>query len=111
MLDTQKGFTLFVFRSDLGDSTNGGQSSKTDMLRVIDNTDGEVGLPGIVDTEGHEDVTMQLIIRDVGFARFPIIAPMDYDSGKHYMFGGNFAWTSDSRLTGGPIKIFDRHEG
>ena len=33
------------------------------------------------------------------------------DSDKHYMFGGNFAYTSDSRFPSkAPIKIFDRVE-
>ncbi len=106
-----KGYLLFVYKSGDTDCTNGGVSSRHRMIRVVDRTNGELPLPEIVDLEGEEDCTMELRIRDVGFARYPIIVPLDYDD-KHYMFGGNFAWTSDSRMpTDGPVKIFDRYEG
>jgi len=107
-MSNKKGFLVDVFSND-SDSTNGGISGRNKRLMVIGSCD-DFDLPEIFNYEDGDDNVMKLVMRDVGFNRFPIIVPLDYDE-KHYMFGGNFGWTSDSRFEGSPIKIFDRHEG
>lgn len=101
----QKGFLLFVYRNG-SDCTNRGISSKTDTVNV---TSSEVELPEIFKVS--EDEHMKLIMRNVG-TPFPILVPKDAGpDGSPYMFGGNFAYTSDSRFPfDAPVKIFDRKE-
>jgi len=65
--------------------------------------------------EATEDMpALRLETRDVGFARFPVLVPVDCPKdGRQgpYMFGGNFVYTSDSRFPSDtPIKVFDRRE-
>ena len=108
MSNTKKGFSVSVY-TDGSDCTNGGISARHKTLMVVGKCD-EFDMPQIFNFEDGDDNVMELRMRDVGFARFPIIVPLDYDE-KQYMFGGNFGWTSDSRFKGSPIKIFDRYEG
>ena len=90
-------------RSDTADSTNGGVSSRYHSVVLVGND-----VEGPFEAEGKENV-LQLIYR----ARHKdfIAAPLDDGQGRHYMFGGNFLYTSDSRFpVSHPVKIFDRLE-
>lgn len=119
---------LTVLRNSLGDCTFGGISSKATQLYLV----------GIKE-EGSKEVTyMENLLKEekklyIGYSsencthvilikrklfgqEADYIVPLDlYKSGKWYMAGGNFAYTSDSRfseITGHryPLPIFDRVE-
>lgn len=109
------GLLLNVYRNDLGDCTAGGVSSKVSTVCVV-NVEGPFEpsdkFPGV------ELVDERL----VGGRPYPKLVPIDLvNSGKWFMFGGNYAGTSDSRfaeaiekITGvrsGILPIHDRVEG
>ena len=110
------GMIFSVYKSGRGDSTNGGVSSYVESLTVVGDD-----VPEIFD-EAYDRPTVKLVIRNVCGTSFPIIVPADSTEAggtERYMFGGNFAWTSDSRVsrwleergfTNAPVKIFDRQE-
>lgn len=98
------GLLCTVYRpSNMADCTNGGVSGRYHAVVLVGND-----VEGPFEIEGRENV-LQLIYR----ARHKdfIAAPLEYGKGKHYMFGGNFLYTSDSRWpVSYPVKIFDRLE-
>ena len=100
----EKGLLCSVYRpGNMGDCTNGGVSSRYHALILVGKD-----VPGVFETEGRESV-VRLIYREK-WGDF-IAAPLDYGKGRHYMFGGNFLYTSDSRFpVSHPIKIHDRLE-
>lgn len=104
------GLMCEVYRSGSQDTTNGGVSEGVDHVVVVSD---EFPLPEIFSPRPGMPA-MRLEMRDVGFARFPVLVPLDCArDGRQgrYMFGGNFVWTSDSRWPfSGPVKIFDRAE-
>ena len=104
-----KGFIANVFRNiEFGDCTNGGLTARTSSIILTSN---DIELPKIFDIEPRKDVHMEMRMRTAAGSTFPIVVPLDYDD-KWYMFGGNFAWCSDSRWPfAWPVKIFVRHEG
>ena len=104
-----KGFMANVFRNNsFGDTTNGGITSRTDSIIL---TGRGIELPEIFEIEPRKDSHMELRWRTAAGSTFPIVVPLDYND-RWYMFGGNFAWCSDSRWPfDWPVKIFDRHEG
>jgi len=103
-----KGLLCFVYiNKRCGDSTNGGISSKYAELVLTDgNTDNMV--------EGcfSPDVDNVIYLYHRKHYNDFIAAPKDYgQNGPHYMFGGNFLYSSDSRFPlAHPVKIFDRQE-
>jgi len=110
------GMNFSVYRNGRGDTTNGGVSSYHESLNVC-----AEGIAEIFDAT-YDTPAVALVIRNVCNTAFPIIVPIDSTEAggtERYMFGGNFAWTSDSRVsewleergfTNAPIKIFDRQE-
>lgn len=109
------GLIVSVFRSDLGDCTNGGISSTTNKLTLV-NVEGPFkpsdDAPAAVLVKGPT-----LDPKDINV----VVKPLDYKK-KWYMFGGNFAHTSDSRFheavaqiagvrINAAVKIHDRNEG
>lgn len=100
-----KGMILEVYRSSrLGDCTNGGISAKAGEVVVVG-----PGVPPIFDPR---DRPIVVIDERMGY-RF--LRPIDDCPKTHagWMFGGNFAWTSDSRfreLSEQPLPIHDRKE-
>ena len=100
----EKGLLCTVYRpSNMADCTNGGVSSRYHAVVLVGND-----VEGPFEAEGRENV-LQLIYREK-WGDF-IAVPLDYGKGKHYMFGGNFLYTSDSRFpVSHPVKIFDRRE-
>jgi hypothetical protein len=108
-----KGLMVHVLRSArLGDCTNGGVSSKVDAVVLVG--------PGIDPVfEAREDMPALYLGEYMGRK---IVTPEPLNgralggvSGKWWMFGGNFIYSSDSRfacLTPGayPIPVYDRYE-
>lgn len=106
------GMTLSVYRDHLGDCTNGGLSSKATRICVI-NVDGpfnpSADVPAFRLVEG-------------AFKGQVVLVPADQPEGLiGPMFGGNMAYTSDSRFSAkireltdsnfyGAVPIHDRFE-
>ena len=108
----EKGLLISVYKSPLGDSTNKGLSSKFDSLLLVG--DGIENGPFETSDEkdfafgGKDYLVCEYRERYDDFIATPKSLK---DSGKWTMFGGNFAYTSDSRFPGKhPIKIHDRVE-
>ena len=102
----EKGLSVSIYKFPLGDCTNSGLSSKFDSLLLV----GDGIKNGPFETSDAKDyLVCEYRERSDDFIATPKSIK---DSGKWAMFGGNFAYTSDSRFpTGSPIKIFDRIEG
>lgn len=102
-----QGLMVFIYKHGPTDCTAKGISSRHESVIMISDT---YDVPEIFEAE--EDRTMKLITRSVIGKSFPILVPLDAkENGNPYMFGGNFAYTSDSRFPhDAPIKIFDRDE-
>lgn len=107
------GLLISVYKnSEFGDCTNGGVSSKTNKLCVV-NVEGPF--------EPSEDApAVKLLSGPYDTAR---LVPVEIlESEKHFMFGGNYGSTSDSRFNRAVsdvmgydmmidiVKIFDRVE-
>lgn len=102
-----KGILTHVLRSSLGDCTNNGLSSKEDSIVLV----GE-GIREQWETENRKDY---LVLEKVSFRGETILKAVPAslkDSGKMYMFGGNYCVCSKSNgnITDHPIKIHDRVE-
>lgn len=104
------GMLANVYRWDLGDCTNGGASSKARAICIV-NASGP--------WEPSSENPAFILAR--GPSGDPVLKPAAGGEGVGPMFGGNFAYTSDSRLgeavqemTGhrswGALPIFDRYE-
>lgn len=92
------GMTLSVYRDHLGDCTNGGLSSKATRICVI-NVDGpfvpSADMPAFRLVEG-------------AFKGQVVLVPVDQPEGLiGPMFGGNMAYTSDSRFSAKVRKLTD----
>jgi len=105
----KKGMIVDVYRANGHDCSMGGISSKHEAITITG--------PGIPEIEEPSEKYPEMIFEpnanrvDGNLALYP---PDSYSEGKRvkwYMFGGNFAWSSDSRFPSAqPIKIHDRHE-
>ena len=100
--------TAVVFRSNLGDCTNGGISSTRNTLYILSEIKGP---------SEPEDIRECVYIewRNVCGEEYIDCKPA-YCSRRWYMAGGNFLYTSDSRFrevteSKYPISIHDRYEG
>lgn len=105
--DVQRCLTAEVFRSGLGDCTNGGISAERRELYILD-SDGPF--------EPSDIRECVIVERKMILGHEHINAKPVYCQNKWYMMGGNFLYTSDSRFreyTGlsYPIPIHDRYEG
>lgn len=121
-----RGILVYVLRNAaLADCTNGGESSRFDrftLVGVIEETLGELSpARPIADAPHYPTKNAPPVVavhRHVGGTedggRYWTIYPAD-DEGRPdragRMFGGNFAYSSDSRFPGRyPISIYDRKE-
>ena len=107
-----KGLITEIFENKAhGNCSNHGLSSKVDKV-VITSEDFEIDEVFEV-TEDMPEVV--IIKRERNSFKDVIAVPRELlESGKHYMFGGSFIYTSDSRfaeISSSPIKLFDRVEG
>ena len=107
-----KGLIAEIFENKAhGNCSNHGLSSKVSQV-VITSEDFDIDEL----FEATEDMPEVVIIKRERNPFKDIIAvPREVlESGKHYMFGGSFIYTSDSRfgeISSSPIKLFDRVEG
>lgn len=104
-----KKLTIFVFRNGNTDCTNGGISSKRDMLTMVVYADGETPNPA--------DGDLMLVRRVLWGKRYDYLSPItEVEKGNvGWMMGGNFGYTSDSRFeeyteSAQPLPIHDRQE-
>ena len=100
-----KGLSVFVYRNTLGDCTNNGISCKQDRLILVGPGCGEV-------FEGDETNTIVVKTKIFSGKSYTYAEPAEQPKGMAGpMFGGNFAFTSDSRMPNhAPIPIHDRFE-
>lgn len=103
-----KGLSVYVYRENaLGDSTNGGISSKHDRLILVGS-----GIPEIF--EADEDTpAVKLVKRFIGGREYIHAEPVEWKGEGEIkgIFGGNFIYTSDSRFPSDyPIPLHDRQE-
>lgn len=106
-----KGLSVSIFKNaELGMSSNGGMSSichsctiVSDDFEIVELFEATVESPAVV-----------IMRRDSNPFKDVIAVPRSIlESGEHYMFGGSFIYTSDSRfseISKQPIKLFDRVE-
>ena len=114
-----KGLLCDVFRCALGDCTNCGVSSKHNSV-ILSNVapDARVfevheGCPELVLCPGLGDQKYRAVPRDFFDPEVPFRPDGRPNLVKWAMFGGNFVYTSDSRLreiTPYPIPVHDRFE-
>jgi len=107
-----KGLSVSIYENkEHGNSSNHGISKYCDSV-IITSEDFEIDEVFEV-TENSPEV---VIIKREGRMYQDVIAVprVVLESGKHYMFGGSFIYSSDSRfnaISKLPIKLFDRVEG
>lgn len=102
----ERGMLMFVYRTEGRDTTAGGVTYMHDKVVLVGK-----GVPQIA-TPSKDAPAVYLDERDGRYD--PIARPVDMKQGGTYMFGGNFIYTSDSRMSsingGHPIKVHDRFE-
>ena len=104
-----KGIIISVYRDARGgDCTNGGQSSQVKQFTLIGNGIAEI-------FEANETAPAIRIVNHPTVKGYQFLVPQTLiDSGKWTMMGGNFGWSSDSRIGrvfgGRPMPIHDRVE-
>ncbi len=107
------GLLINVYRNQtMGDCTNKGVSSEFDTF-CVSNVEGPFE---------PSDECPELLLREGPYKTVRLIPAYLYNSHIHYMFGGNYGATSDSRfgqaidkitgnrMSGDIVKIFDRVE-
>lgn len=99
-----------VYRSNMGDSTNGGISSKYDRLLLVCD-EGFI----TIDEDDMPENLVKIVTRNLFGREYKHIEPVKRpDADKvGYMSGGNLAYTSDSRfrrMSEYPLSIHDRQE-
>lgn len=104
-----RGLRISVYRdADGTDCTNGGISSRFARLTLIG-----AGIPEIFDVDD-DAPAVTMITRNIGGREYKHLVPCDENAKPlpgWYMFGGNFAKTSDSRFPHPyPLAIHDRQE-
>lgn len=107
-----------MFDKQGGDTTNGGVTSPkrgfTQLIMIGETVNGFC----MVDEGPYKGYPLVRLVTKHGI---PKLIPVELD-GKWSMFGGNFAFSSDSRFSeavekllghsfGGAVKVFDRTEG
>jgi len=107
-----KGLSVSIYENkEHGNCSNHGISKHCNSAII---TSGDFEIPALFETT--EDSPEVVIIKREGRMYQDVIAvPREVlESGKHYMFGGSFIYSSDSRfnaISKLPIKLFDRVEG
>lgn len=108
-----KGLTIYVYRSGIGDCTNGGISSRYNELILVG--EGIEG-PVTVDLDNPPENLVKIVKRKLFQGTYNEMEHMHIEpynnEGKWFMYGGNIACASDSRFPSHyPLKIHDRYEG
>ena len=106
----RRALPIEVYRSNMGDCTNGGISSKYDRLLLVCDE-------GFItyDEENPPENLVRIVTRNLFGTEYKHIEPVKRtDAGNvGYMSGGNLAYTSDSRfrrMSDYPLSIHDRQE-
>lgn len=99
-----------IFKSKVGDCSNGGISSKYNEI-LVECPDGHIE----VDENNLPENFCKIVTRDLGFAVVQHVEPVVKPNGVGWMYGGCIVDTSDSRwsrLKGNysPLKLLDRCE-
>ena len=107
----KEGFMVGVLRRAGSDCSNGGVSATSEYLVVLHENAPELAPPT------DETPAMELVEREGWSHPYlrPFLRPVKKRPGGFYSFGGNFAYSSDSRFEklnplGLPIPIHDRWE-
>lgn len=104
------GLHVDIYKCNLGDCTNGGISSKAHELCLVN-------VPGPF--EPNKKIPAALLVEGNLRNSAKIVPLKETRKGKWFMFGGNFAYSSDSRFcdtveklqgTSSPVAIHDRTE-
>jgi hypothetical protein len=94
---------VWIFKSDLGDSTLGGVTSKATKT-ILQWGEGE-------DVEEEDYPVLQLVERTIGSEKYLHAEPVNPKKTGLSMAGGNFVYSSDSRFPSNqPISVHDRIE-
>lgn len=100
-----KGLIVYVYKSSLGDCTNGGISSKVDKITLCGD-----GIPEIFEASA-DAPPFRVVRRNLRDGEYLHVEPWERPTGSGWMFGGNICNTSDSRFPNKyPLKIHDRQE-
>lgn len=104
-----RGLRAHIYRNGMGDASNRGISSRVDTVIVVGQGVDEV----FTATEKEPAVEVDTVTFD-GKTTYHL-RPYG-EPGKHYMAGGTFVFTSDSRFRElfpfyGAVPLHDRHEG
>lgn len=95
-----------ILKPGYGDCSNGGITHRFDHV-LIECEDGPI------EREEEPENALRLIERKTPAGTFLQLFPLDAEK-KWYMFGGCFAYSSDSRFNrisgGAPLQIMDRYE-
>lgn len=103
-----KALPIEVYRNNRTDSTNGGISSKYGTLLLICD-EGYVD----IDENNPPENLVKVSEHRCGFSTYKLLDPVARPQHLGWMFGGNLAYSSDSRysrLAGQPLPIRDRQE-
>jgi len=97
----------FIYRNNLGDSTNNGVTSNQDSINL--HYGPEADLADLADLpEGDLVLVERQLFGEMAWYCVPVGA---YKNNKQTMFGGNFVYTSDSRFpASSPLPVHDRIE-
>ena len=116
---TMKQLRVEVYRTKaLGDCTNGGVSSRHNTMTLFWECSREEATDYCSANGIDPDGCLMLVKREMWGEQHDYAAPLAHQPGRWGpMFGGNFIYTSDSRLADAtgtmvtvPIKVHDRYE-
>ena len=114
-----KQLNVSVYRAaDMGDCTNDGVTSRHNSMTLFYGCKREEALAYCKENGIDPDRCLVLVERELWGEQHNYAAPLIHESGKcGPMFGGNFIYTSDSRLadamgttTAQPVSVHDRYE-
>ena len=103
-----KALPIDVFKSNLGDCTNGGISSRYNELLLVC----EEGYINIDENNPPENL-VKIVTRNLFGKEYKHIEPVARPSGVGWMAGGNIGYTCDGRfgkMSQYPLSIHDRQE-
>ena len=104
-MSEQKGLIVNVYRTPGYNCTNGGVTAMHDTVLLI----GE-GIAEVFEAQEGQPV-LKLVKRNIGGCTYLHAEPVERGR-SHYMAGGNFVYTSDSRFPNMyPVSMHDRTEG
>lgn len=99
-----KGLTVEIYHSK-HDCTNGGISAKVDVAVIVGGD-----MPELFEAREHMPA-LKLVCRNIAGEEYKHLEPTFRPRGAGWMWGGNFAYSSDARFPNPyPLKIHDRQE-